>query len=708
LIAVGLILDLSMEVGLPLALKWFIDVAALGGRTEELVVAVAVMVAMAVVVALLDFARDYGVARVAAAVSAGWRAAVFEQLQRLSHDFHARHPTGDLLAHFTSQLAALERAVVEAPGLGLLPALSALASAVVLFLLDWRLAAVVAIGWPVAVVVPALLAPKATRAGTERRAGEGRLLSVVQENLQAQTLVKTFGLGRTAERARFSEANTGLRTRSARAGFLNALGERAGGATLLLLQILVLGIGGWMAGRHRLTVGSLAAFQAVLLNVANCLACLAQYYPSAVAAAGARRQIQGLLAEQPLVAEPAAARVVDRLTGRVEFQSVDFAYPGPVTPGEPRLALAEVSFAVSSGERVALVGASGSGKSTVLSLLLRFYDPRAGRILVDGQPLAELDLASYRRHLGVVFQESFLFNTSLRENIRLGRLDATDAEVEAAAAAAEIHDFIRGLPDGYDTVAGERGGALSGGERQRVAIARALVRDPALLLLDEATSALDPAAEAAIQTTLRRASAGRTMLMVTHRLSQAVECDRILVFRAGRLVEDGAHAALLGAGGLYADLWRKQSGVSVSLAGDRADLEPERLATIPVLHAVPAGLRGDVVRLFVNERHPPGQVICRVGEAGDRFYLIARGRLEVLHPRAGGGEVMVAVLEDGDCFGEIALLTHSPRSATVRTRTECILLSLGRGQFEQLMERFPEVREAVSALSRARLEELQR
>ena len=708
LVAMGMLLDLVLEAGLPLAMKWLIDQAVLGGKPGVFVEIMAGLGGVALAVTAMKFVRDYSVARLTAGIMAGLRADLFAHLQRLSHEFHARNPVGALLNHFTGNLAAVERAVAEAVPIGLLPALETLVGAALLFALEWRLAAIVVCIWPLSLLGPALLAAKATRARVERCAEESRLLAVVQENLLAQTLVKALALGDTVERDRFAARNASLSSRGLRASFLASLGERAGGVTILLLQILVLGLGAWMASRHRLTVGTLAAFQAVLLEVSNSLACVTQYYPTIISATAALRQLQGLFAEPALAAPDEASSPLTAFGGEIAFDQVSFAYTADSAAPCGKPALDQVSLQIHPGERVALVGPSGSGKSTILSLLLRFYDPQAGQILVDGRPLPAVGVNAYRSHIGVVFQESFLFNTTLRENIRLGRLSATDAEVEAAARTAEIHDFICGLPQGYETLAGERGAALSGGQRQRIALARALVRNPAILLLDEATSALDPATEAAIQATLERVTQGRTTIAVTHRLSQARSSDRVLVFEHGHLVEQGAHEELLAAGGLYARLWKKQSGLVVSPRGDHAQLKPEHLGSLPILDQVPAELRAEVARLFVSERVPAGHTIFQQGDAGGRFYVIAHGRVQVLHRPPAGPELCLKVLDDGDYFGEIALLTDSPRTATIRTRTACLLLSLGREHFETLLRRFPGLHAAVIQVSRARLDELAR
>jgi ATP-binding cassette subfamily B protein len=343
----------------------------------------------------------------------------------------------------------------------------------------------------------------------------------------------------------------------------------------------------------------------------------------------------------------------------------------------------------------------------VLSLLLRFYDPSDGTVLFDGRDIRAATQASLRAQMAVVFQENVLFNTTIRENIRVGRPEATDAEVEAAARAAEIHDFIAGLPGGYETLTGERGGRLSGGQRQRIAIARAMLREPAVLLLDEATSALDPAAEAAVNATIARLARGRTVIAVTHRLASVTDADQIFVMAEGRVVEQGRHEALLHQGGEYARLWRKQSGFALEAHGESAQVEAARLRSVRPLAGLEDAVLAELTPRFVTEQFPPGRVVVREGDPGDRFYIIVRGAVEVV--KSDGEETAerrLAVLEDGDYFGEIALLTSRSRTATVRALRHCTCLSLSRGHFHDMVKRFPTLRAEITRAAETRSEGL--
>ena len=320
---------------------------------------------------------------------------------------------------------------------------------------------------------------------------------------------------------------------------------------MLLLQVIVIGVGAWLAFQGSMTLGTLAAFQGLCLSVSTSLLYTSQYPRDVLPARAALRRIDEFLAEPEGVVDRSGARSAAPLCDAIEFAGVSMTQDG-------RPVLDQVDLRIPRGAFVGVVGVSGAGKSTLVSLLLRFEDPTGGAILVDGVDLRDIRQRSWRAQLGVVFQENVLFDAPVRENIRLGWPEATDAMVESAARAAEIHDAIMRLPLGYDSPMGERGRRFSGGERQRIALARALVRDPDILILDEAGAALDPGTESAIAQTLRRIAAHRTVIAVTHRLESIAHADLIVVMRRGRVVETGTHTALLARAGLYAHMHQRQ------------------------------------------------------------------------------------------------------------------------------------------------------
>ena len=687
-LVVTLLVEGVFNVLLALSLKLIIDYALTPRDARALTLILAALGVGYLLTAASQVVRDYLYAWLGAHVIGDLRADMFRHLQTLSPAFYARARTGDLSARFSTDLSAVENAVVLGIPGALLCFINMVFSACVLFALDWRLALCAAAGLPLCFLGPRLFAPRALRAGDQLRSEQSALTNTVHENLGAQHVVRAFGLGRPLLAGFESQAGkvTGL---ASRFNFLSYVSERSPNICMLLFHVLLIGVGSLLAYRGSLTVGSLVSFNALFLTVSTAVMGLTAVTPTLLQATGGMRRVQELLDERPTVLERPGARDLPPLLSGVRFEDVRFGY----TP--ERDDLSGVTLDIPAGTRVALVGHSGCGKSTCLKLLMRFYDPREGRVLFDRIDLREARLDSLYEQLGVVFQESFLFNTSVRENIRMGRPAATDAEVETAARAAEIHEVIKRMPEGYDTTVGERGGLLSGGQRQRVAIARALVRNPSLLILDEATSALDPDSEAAINETVERVSLGRTVVSVTHRLSSVVNYDHILVFHEGQLVEQGTHEDLLYRSGTYAAMWRRQTGTALSAAGDPCVTDLDVLREVPLFKNLDRSYLKEIARALITERVPAGRTLIKEGEEGRRFYIVVRGKVSVSAKSPDGRARRLATLEDGDFFGEIALLTDSPTTATVETLTPGIFLAFQREQLENLMRQHPGLSEHV-------------
>ena len=691
LIGLGLLVEAAFNAFLPLSFSILIDRALIPKDKQVLVIVLVALGVGVVITSVVGVGRDRVYARLTATVIGDLRLKIFAHLQTLSHGFYVRMQLGDILSRFSGDLVALEGAFNSALAWAVAPALDVCVYTVVLFVLDWRLALLAMLVWPIALIGPHYFAPRAVAESYEKKRLESQTLSVVQENVSGQSVVTAFGL-ENEWLAGFGKRNAGLRDTTAHVAFLSSLVERTAYSGVLALDVVIVGIGSWLAYEGSLSIGKLVAFQGVFLALGYGLAYVTQYMPGLVQGLGGFRHISELLEHEPDVVDTAESVTLPRLHDEIRFDDVTFGYSAPEAN------LRDLNVRIAAGESVAFVGSSGSGKSTALSLVMRFYDPWSGSVTIDGHDLRTVTHASLRSQFGVVFQESFLFNTTVRENIRMGRPGAGDEEVEAAARAAEIHEFVLAQPDGYDTVVGERGGWLSGGQRQRLAIARAILRDPAILVLDEATSALDPGTEAAINATLRRVSEGRTSITVTHRLAVATSADRIFVLDNGRLVESGSHEELVASPGPYSDLWRRQSGFTIEDDGDRAVVSPERLAEVPILGGVEPALLAQIAQRFTSERYPAGRVVVREGDPGERFYLVVRGRLIATRKDADGYPVQVNVHEDGDHFGEIALLRKANRLATVTAETPSLLLSLAREHFLDLIENAPHVRESMERI----------
>ena len=494
-------------------------------------------------------------ARVGASVSNDLRIAAFWRLQALSVGYHRARSRGDLLSRFSSDLDAVERTIVTEFPFALSCLLSITVGVILLLVVEWRLGLALCALLPMVVLGPRWLGERASRASYQRQKDAADVMSALEESIAAHSVIKALDL-QGVMLAGFGRRLATLHRSTVRASLLSGLqGTSISGSGSMLLILAIAG-GATLAVRGELSVGGLVAIIDLLWFIVTNLHALSKVLPPMQRASGGMIRIQEVLDEREQVLDRPKARPLPPFSEAIRFQNVMFGHTG----GAPTLL--DVTTTIRAGESVVIVGPSGSGKSTLLALLLRLADPTSGSVTIDGHDLRDVTQVSLRTQLGVVFQDNFLFDTTIRENIRLGRPEATDEEIESAARDAGIHDFIMSLPEGYDTRAGAGGTGLSGGERQRVAIARALVREPAILILDEPASALDAQTEAAINRTLQQLGKGRTVIAVTHRLTPSAT-DRILVFNAGRLVEEGNHRQLLAKGGVYAELWRAQSQSAV-------------------------------------------------------------------------------------------------------------------------------------------------
>jgi ATP-binding cassette subfamily B protein/subfamily B ATP-binding cassette protein MsbA len=478
---------------------------------------------------------------------------LFGHLERLSLRFHRRNPIGDTIRRVTADSNCVATIVQDA----LLPVVSSTFSLVAMFAMMWRLDR--ALTLLALVVVPYMVlvfrrysGPMLDR-GYEQQEAEGQLYDVAEQTLSAIPVVQAFRREEQADR-RFramtdAVVTANLATTRVQLWFRILMGLATAGGTAAIL---------WVGATHvldgRLTIGTILVFLSYLGSLYGPLQSLMYTSATIQDAAGSARRVFEILGTESEVRDPPGASTLTRVRGHLCFEHVDFGY-------EPeRPVLRDVCLEARPGQTVAIVGPTGSGKSTLVGLVPRFFDPWQGRVTLDGHDLRSLRLRDLRAHVALVPQEPFLFPTSVAENIAYGRPGAGRAAVEAAAAAAGADGFIRRLPRGYDTVLGERGGTLSGGERQRLAIARALLIDAPVLILDEPTSALDGETEAEVMAALARLMAGRTTLIVAHRLSTIRRADRIVVLRDGRLVESGTHRDLLASGGLYRRLHELQFG----------------------------------------------------------------------------------------------------------------------------------------------------
>jgi ATP-binding cassette, subfamily B, bacterial len=549
----ALVLTAAVSLVLPLAVRRVVDNFN-AGTTEILDQYFAAAIGIAALLAVGTGLRYYFVTRLGERVVADIRLALFDRVMGLSPAFFERLMTGEIVSRLSTDTTLILSVIGSSVSIALRNLLMLLGGLVLLFLTSAKLTGLVLLVVPAVVVPIIVLGRKLRRLSRENQDWIAASSGQATEALTAVQAVQAFTHeGQT--KALFGEV-----TEKSFASAKTRIGTRAI-MTVIVIFLVFTGIVGvlWIGARDVragvMTPGELVQFVIYAVMVAGAVGALSEIWGELQRASGATERLVEILNTTDTVQDPAQPRsLAAPVRGEITFRDVAFRYPARPTVS----ALDGVSLQVKPGQTVALVGPSGAGKTTILQLLMRFYDPQAGEILLDGVPLPDMARTDFRRHIALVPQDPVIFAASAHDNIRFGRPDATDAEVEAAARAAAAHDFIVALPQGYDSALGERGVMLSGGQKQRIAIARAILRDAPILLLDEATSALDAESEAAVQAAVETLSKGRTVLVVAHRLATVKRADRIIVFEHGRIVDEGTHEALVAAGGLYARLARLQ------------------------------------------------------------------------------------------------------------------------------------------------------
>ncbi|TLY20372.1 MAG: ABC transporter ATP-binding protein [Nitrospirae bacterium] len=538
----------------PSSLSFLGDVLQRGKFPALALVSLAIVL-IAVLKGVFSYAQLAITSRIGYQMVYALRRELFVHLQRLSLSFHHRARSGDLLIKVTGDTNTLKDVFVESALTVVGYLLTLFGMFAVMFALNWSLSLIVLATFPVLFSALSYLYRKIKASAKSQRRSEGRSASRISEILTAVSVVQAFGRERYEEE-RFETESGQTLEESIRTARMEASATRLVELITAVGTWAVILVGSLQVLKGRMTPGDILVFVSYQTNLYKPIRGLARLSARASKAMVSAERIAEILEMEPEIQDDAQAVHAPGLKGEIVFEHVSFDY------GNGKSVLNDVSFTIAPGQQAALMGPSGVGKSTIANLLLRFYDPQEGRILIDGTDIRGYTLASLREQIAVVLQESVLFCTTIRENIAYGKLDATMEEIIAATQAANAHDFILALEHGYDTVIGERGDTLSGGQRQRIAIARALIRNAPILILDEPMRGLDVESEVAVREALKRLMAGKTCLLITHDLQAVTEADLVLLLDEGRIVERGGHSELMTRSGQYRQLYELKIGQS--------------------------------------------------------------------------------------------------------------------------------------------------
>lgn len=645
-----------------------------------------VILAASVMRFIMSMLSDYLVGLATLRIFSELKSQFFHHLQWLPIRFYQGIKMGDLISRYANDLKQVEAATRQNLPILLRSLLLGSLSIAILFYFNWQLTLFALSIFPLVIIGARLFFAKAAKATACDLQASAELSSMIEEVATQHILVQAFNLQNRFLR-RFQEKLADYKKYFIEGIFFRGMVSRTSFFGIVIVEALVFSVGAIMTYQGMMTVGTLFGFFALIWNLSGAVDQITQSLPNFIEVGSSLERVQFLLAKS--IDDKKVKTPLSSISKSICFNQISFSH------SDDKHVLKHLNLEIPIGRTIAFVGPTGSGKSTILSLLMGFYYPTTGTLTLDGQNVEDISLPSLRSHMGIVFQQSPLFNTTIRENIRIGRETASDQEVENAAKVVDLHDFILSLPNGYETPILEYGSNLSGGQKQRLAIARVYLRNPNIILLDEPTASLDLIVEEQINALIAKLAKGRTIVLATHRLASLIDVDHIYVLDKGEIIEQGAHEELLAKKGFYYNLWRKQNRITLDEEGKKSKIDLSFLRNVPLFKELPEELIAQLAEDFFMEWADAGQTIFKKGSAGEKFYIIARGRVAVLNPQLPPEESLLAILEDGDYFGEIALLENCVRTAEIKAISQCVFLVLHSSQFLRIIDRVPSLKKKL-------------